>query len=268
MRRRFGQALRLGVSDTGLTLVKTSRWHGDPVTLMAGVPLPRKAAVSSIAEAMRQLLHGIGCAGWPLTVVLADELVRMWHVTPPPGSARPADLEAAAALRFELLYGEPSADWQLAAAWDARAPFLAAAMPRALLAVIGLGAREQRLELVEIVPQFVAGWNRWRGALKDDAWFALLHDSVLSIGAPRAGALAAMRSVVIPDAAGPDWLDAHLAREALLLNLPAPARLQVCAGSIGSLRQGKQGVSCTLLGPEGDAGWSSGMRLAATGSGA
>ncbi|MES3020093.1 MAG: hypothetical protein V4857_00770 [Pseudomonadota bacterium] len=266
MRRRLGQALRVGVGDSSLTLLKTSRWFGPAQTLMAGLPLARGNSPSAVAEALRQLLHGGTYAGWPVTLVLDEALVRLWHVTPPPGSARRADLEAAAALRFELLYGEPSADWKLSAAWDARRPFLAAAIARPMLAAFEQVAREERLALVEVVPQFVAGWNRWHGALRDDAWFALLQEQVLTLGAPRDGALASVRSVLLPEGAAPGWLAAHLAREALLLDLPAPARLQVCAGALGPLKRCADGVDCTLLGPEAEAGSSAGARLAATGS--
>ncbi|RUT67502.1 hypothetical protein D0817_26105, partial [Flavobacterium cupreum] len=92
-------------------------------------------------------------------------------------------------------------------------------------------------------------WNRWHGALGDGAWFALLQERVLTLGATGGGALEAVRSVALPEGAAPGWLATHLAREALLLDLPAPARLRVCAGALGALARCAEGVDCTLLGP-------------------
>lgn len=267
MRKRLGQAVRIGVSERALTLLKTSRWAGAPLTLLAEQEIAG-AALEDTAQALRRLLGGAGCANWPVSLVLADELVRMWHVTPPRASARMADLQAAAALRFESLYGEPADNWKLAAHWDAGQPFLAVAVMRPLLAVLEQGVREHKLDIVEIVPQFVAGWNRWRNALKPGAWFALLHENVLTVGAIEAGALASVRAVALPAQAGSGWLDAHLAREALLLNLTPPERLQLCAMAPPPwcCQPEQAQIPCSLLEPACAPLWPAGMRLAATGS--
>jgi hypothetical protein len=260
MRRRFGQALRIGVAGDALALVRTSRWQG-------GAELLAEQAYGggpeAAGKALAALLAGAGCANWPLTIVLSDELVRMWRVTPPQGSARLADLEAAAAMRFAALYGEPAANWQLSAAWDARRPFLAAAVPRALLAALAQGAAAHRPRIVAIVPQLVAVLNQWRAALKPGAWFGLVHDGVLTIAALEAGRVAALRAAALPPGAGPDWLAQHLAREALRLNLAAPARLQLCGQAPLAWRSAAQ---CSLLAPAPAPDWSAAAVLAASGS--
>lgn len=267
MRRRFGQALRLGVARGGLALVQTSRWGGTPLSLLAEAPLAPGAldTPAGIEDALAQVLGG--AAGWPLAIVLADELVRMWHVTPPRLSTRLADLEAAAALRFQLLYGEPAAHWSLCAGWDPVQPFLAAAMPRALLGALGQGAAAHQAPLVEIVPQFVAVLNRWRGALRPGAWFGLLHDDVLTLGARAGNALVAVRAAALPEGAGAGWLAEHLAREALRLNLPAPERVQLW-GSVPPGWLAADAIACSRLGAAEPAGWSAQARLAASGSAA
>ena len=259
MRRRFGQALRLGVAAGAVALVKTSRW-GAPAALVAEQAYEGAAGLQ---DALKAVLGG-EYAGWPLTIVLADELVRLWQVTPPRQTARLADLEAAAALRFQLLYGEPAADWILRAGWDLDRPFLAAAMPRALLAALEQGAAAHQLKVVEIVPQFVAVLNRCAGALRPGAWFGTVHDKVLTLGACDAGAVVAVRPQALPEGAGTNWLAEHLAREALRLNLAVPDRLQLWGG----VPPAWIGASATQLGFAGAAGWPAAAVLAASGSAA
>jgi hypothetical protein len=268
MRKRFGQALRIGVSPHGLALLKTSRWQGAPLALVAehsfsatGLP-----GYEAIGAAVRQLLADANCAGWNATVVLADELARLWQVSPPADSARLADLEAAAALRFQALYGEPAANWQIAAGWDAGQPFLAAAMPRHLLALLQHAAAEQQVTLVEIVPQFVAGWNQWRGALKSDAWYGLVQQGVLTLGAVDGASVRAVRAAALPDGANLDWLARHVAREALRLNLPVPARVQLSGSAPAAWNSSTGGaLACSLL-AWGHGALSPAAQLAATGA--
>ncbi|MDB5906613.1 MAG: hypothetical protein JWP34_727 [Massilia sp.] len=262
MRRRFGQGLRLGVARGGIALVKTSRWGRAPELIAAQDLAPGAIdSASGVQEALAALLDGAH-AGWPLTIVLADDLARLWQVVPPRESSRLGDLEAAAAMRFQTLYGEPAAAWEISAGWDAVRPFLAAALPRALLAALEQGAAVRQMPLLEIVPQFVAVLNRCGGALKPDTWFGVVHDGVLTLGA--GPEIAAVRAVAVPDGASADWLSEHLVREALRLNLPAPDRLQLW----GEVPEPWIGFGCTRLGAAGQAGWPPAALLAASGSAA
>ena len=101
-------------------------------------------------------------------MVLDDALARLWQVAVPQGAARLADIEAAAALRFQSLYGDAPGLWHSSSAWDARAPFCCA-VPRALLAQLTRVAAARKLALIFITPQFARHWNRWHGALKPGA---------------------------------------------------------------------------------------------------
>jgi hypothetical protein len=258
MRRGFGQALRLGVARGGIALVKTSRWGRAPELIAAQALAPGTLdSAAGLQEALAALLDGAH-AGWPLTIVLADELARLWAVVPPPQATRLGDLEAAAAMRFQALYGEPAAQWTIRAGWDPVQPFLAAALPRALLGALEQGAAVRRMALLEIVPQFVAVMNRCAGALKPGAWFGVVHDKVLTLGAG-----ATVRAVALPDGAGAAWLAEHLAREALRLNLPAPRQVQLW----GDVPEAWNGA-VKRLGSAGQAGWPAAAVLAASGSAA
>ncbi|OON63784.1 hypothetical protein B0920_10660 [Massilia sp. KIM] len=277
MRRRIGQSLRIGLSAHGLALVRTSRLFGNAPLALAERHADL-AAPGALADGLRALfaddLGGdLPVGGWPVSVVLADELVRLWQVPPPPGASRPADLEAAARLRFQHLFGSDGGDWRIQADWDAAHPFLAAAVPGPLLDQLIDTTRALRLHLVEVVPQFVAAMNEWRRERRPGAWFGLVQGGVLSLAAYDGKRLAAVRTAVIPAGADRDWLEAHVAREALRVGVGRPERLQLCgaaparwASSVGRLK-----FACILFEHEDDAanaGWTDLARLARTGSAA
>ena len=231
MRRSLGMGLRLGVAAGSVSLWRSSRWRAPAWTLLREVAYVPDAGLhgdfAALGQALEQVLEAGQYARWPLSVVLDDALARLWQVDLPQGATRLADIEAAAALRFQSLYGDPPGLWHSSCAWDARAPFFCA-VPRALLAQLARVALERKLALIFITPQFVRHWNRWHGALKPDAWFGQLQGQTLSLGVLQAGRLRAVRALAIPPGAQHDWLAQALAREALLQGVPAPALLQLC----------------------------------------
>ena len=266
MPRLPGQALRLGLAHDSIALVRTSALFGArrAVLFEARIDAPQPAI---LAPALGALLQGAKAGGWPLSVVLADELARMWQVAPPPQAAHPADLEAACAMRFASLFGAPPSGWTIAADWQAAQPFLAAAVPTPLLETLAQAARTARCTLVEVVPQFVAALNGWRRLRRPGAWFGLVHGQVLSIAAYDGAQLAALRTAVVPPGADRAWLEGHLAREALRIGLPLPQQLQVAGAAPRAWAANDAGArfACTLFGDAaaGDAG---AVRLACTGS--
>jgi hypothetical protein len=269
MRKQFGQALRIGVSNHGMALVKTSRWRGEAVTVLAEHIFMHgdEQGPQAIALGLRNLLGEAGVAGWPVTFVLADDMVRLWQVVPPQAAARLADLEAAAALRFQTLFGDNVGPWKVSASWDARRPFLAAAVRRDLSAVLEQAAEEHGMRVVEVVPQFVAGWNHWRGAVKPGAWFGQVHERVLTIAAPEGRTLGPVRTAALPQGADQAWMQETVAREALRLNLPAPDCLQLCGQVPAAWNNSTgQGIACIVLGAGHRAGWSNAVALATAGS--
>lgn len=232
MRRSPGQSLRIDVAPQAVSVRRVSRWSAagsGEVLATQAVAADAPSAVDAIAAALRTVLGELGAQRWPASFILADELTRMWRVTPPAGAARMADLEAAAGLRFQSLYGETASAWQVSADWNATAPFFAAAVPRALLAALDAVAQDCRLTIVAIEPRFVSAWNASRRALKAGAWFAHVHDNLLTLGAAEADGkgLRAIRALPIPDGADQSWLTQTLQREALLLDVAPPALLQV-----------------------------------------
>ncbi len=269
-----GQSLRLGIGHDSLALVRTSRIFARGTAVLAEARCADASDPQALGAALRTLLADVKVAGWPVSVVLADELARMWQVAPPPGAAQPADLEAAAAMRFQALFGAPHAGWKIAADWQATRPFLAAALPASLLDVLEQAAREARCHLVEIVPQFVVAMNHWRKRHRPGAWFGLMHGQVLTLAAYDGALLAALRTAVVPPGADRDWLESHVAREALRVGVGRPERLQVCgpAPRTWASHEGRLKFGCTLLEDEEeeavDHARSAAVRLACTGSAA
>ena len=261
-----GRALRIGIAPDALALVRTSIWPHERARLLGQVAATGQDPVS-LGAALGMLLGEHEVAGAAVTVVLSDDLVRLWQVAPPDGAARLSDLEAAAALRFQALFGGAPGGWKISADWDAARPFLAAALPLALLEQLTAAAAGQRFTLVEIVPQFVAAMNQHRRARRAGAWFGVVHGGVLSVAAFDGDLLAAVRTAPIPPGADRDWLEGHVAREALRVGLGRPERLQLCgpapqgwASSAGRLK-----FACTLFEDETDPLWPDCARLALTG---
>ncbi len=250
MLERFSHTLHLGVARDTLTLMRRKRWGGATELIAELALAPGTLDTPGLfTPALRGLLGAGAWRGHALTVVLADELVRLWRVTPPLHASRLADLEAAAMLRYQSLYGESCDLSNVCADWDVRAPFWAAAAAPALLPALLEVAREERLCLREITPQFIKAWNRWRAALPAQAWFALVHGELLTVGVVDGADLLAVRSAPIAPRATLAWLQGQVEREALYLNLAAPVRVAAC----GDLPQrwldgaGAAGFACGQL---------------------
>ncbi|TFW13956.1 hypothetical protein E4L96_18900 [Massilia arenosa] len=266
MRRRIGQVLRLGVSASQLALVKGSRW-GSSAELLDQCALDPAAPLEAIAPALHALLDSGDFSGWPVAVVVADDLARLWQVTPPANASRAADLEAAAALRFHSLYGDGPSNWAIAADWDPVRPFIAAALPRALTGMLEQAAVDKKMSIVQLVPHFVAAWNRWQGQVRAGSWFGVLHEGVLTAGVTQGRRVVAVRAFAVPAHADSMWLAGQLNREALLLGVEAPDALTLC-GSVPSAWNRQDGpLACTVLGSH-DSDRSPAERLALAGAAA
>lgn len=266
MPRKFGQSLCIGVAPGAVSLLRVPRWGGAAPEVLAEHSFA--AAPDALAAALRELLPAQQYGGWPVRFVLADELTRLWQVTPPPQAARLADLEAAAALRFHALFGESPAGWEVSADWNADQPFFAAAVPRALKAVLEQVAAERRLALVAIQPHFISVWNRWHKALKANAWFGVMHGSALTLATIEARQLRAVRVLPVPHGADHYWLTQIVQREALLHDLQLPALVQLAGQLPAALaRPATQDghIATAQLGAGQGEDWSAASLLACTG---
>jgi hypothetical protein len=242
--------LAIGLTPDGIGVIQSAGWWRRTSTVLADAPFAADGDTPSdmiagriadrIADQLRTLLTQTGCQHLPAHIIVADAWVRYFMVTPPHNTQRIADCRAAAEMRFQTLYGDAHDGWQIIADWDARRPFLACAMPRALLAAQQQAASACKLRLLGITPHFVAAWNQARRQLgarrTGTAWFGLAHDDVLTLGAIGERGLCAVRAAAFPRAAWQDQqtLPEHLRREALRLNLAMPETLHLCGDVPGS----------------------------------
>lgn len=231
----FGNTLRIGISRTGMTLMQGSGWLRRRYSVVSDLPLTQDetAAPDRIAARLDTMLTDGQCRAQTATVILADDLVRFFMVTPPHNVKRLQDCRSAAAMRFQTLYGESAADWHIEADWALQKPFLSCALPRPLLSALQQATNKHRLKLVAVLPQFVAAWNRWRSVIQADAWFGVAHAGNLTLAVIDRHGLHAVRTTVLASEHRQDerWLPEHVKREALRLNVTQPSRIQLCGDS-------------------------------------
>jgi hypothetical protein len=228
----FNRELRIGLSRTGVALLQSSGWLRRRTDLVADAALSEDDFTSTecLATRLSALIAEAKCSSLPATVILANDLVRLFMVTPPNNAMRLQDCRSAAEMRFRSLYGDTVADWQLQADWNNDEPFLACAIPNLLLTALTQLAKERDLTCIEIVPQFIAVWNRWRDGLNGNAWFGVANGNLLTLGAITAQRLSAVRTTAVPvdGWSEQNWLPDYLGRESLRLNLPMPQQLRIC----------------------------------------
>ena len=242
----FGAAVRIGLSGSAIAIVRQAPWGGKS-TILADYALNLNGGSTAptvpITEISAQLIPQIDahcraafvetpCAGLPVRVILSDELARLFMVTPPQNSARLHDIKAAAAMRFQTLYGDlgtdPHDDWCVEADWQAKRPFLACALPRHLMEVLSRAVGEHGMHVQAIEPNFVAAWNAARRRIAKGAWFGVVQEEQLTLGVigPYASDLGAVRSLTIPaDGHEGQWIEEQVARTALQLDVPVPRQL-------------------------------------------
>ena len=186
------------------------------------------SAQQVLPQQLHVILAALPCRGAMTTVTVDDDWCRMFVVTPPANAAHRRDCDAALALRFQQLYGDAAESWILQADWRIDAPFLAAALPRALHAALLQAGAAFKLRYIAILPHAVAAWNRWHHEVRRGDWFGVAHADRLTLMALDGGALrAVLRMSLSQDAMmDPGWLSACVEREALRMNLTLPQRVQ------------------------------------------
>ena len=279
----LGARLHMGLSADGLALLHArGAWAAQPETL-GEWPLEDGAAddPARLAELCAPVVKERGHAGLPLSITLSDDRSRLFMVTPPQNSAHLQDLRSAAAMRFQILYGESPADWQIAGDDDMRHPFLACALPRARVAAARQLASACGLRLISLLPQFVAVWNRAFPEL-DGAWLGVVQGGTLTLGTlgrstpaaqqPGRRRLVGVHRLPIPAAGGDaPWLSDEIGRVALREGRSLPRELKLfgrCApewlvpGACPNLVVD----ALELAGPAGSAAFSAPVLLARSGA--
>lgn len=188
------------------------------------------ATISGMTEVLRAMLDEMRCRRALTTVTLCDAWCRLFVVTPPANALHRRDCDAALSMRFHDLFGDAQDTWIIQADWQLDAPFLCAAMPRALhAALLEIGAQYQ-LRYTGITPQSIAAWNRWHKQVQKGDWFGVVCEDRLTVISTNIHQLSATfyQRLSQQNRHDDEWLIAYVSREALRRNLPLPARIVLC----------------------------------------
>lgn len=257
--RRRGQLL-LGVGRDGLAVLRSGPARSAPRLLGVQALSTGGSDGSDIGPALSTLLDtlaaGEDLAGMAVQVVLDGHWTRHWIVEPPANARSLVDCRSAAAVRFDMLYDEPLDGWHWTGDWQATAPTLCCALPKALLLALQQACATHRLVLQGIAPHFAVVWNRWHSLLADKAWLVLLHQSVVTLGLVDGGRLRALRLFGPLEAIADSnsWLRALVHREALRSQLALPDKLLLCDDLALDWQAGEYGGCACMRPPQPGAG--------------
>ncbi|TWB41021.1 hypothetical protein [Nitrospirillum pindoramense] len=174
----LGGRLHLHLSREGVRLDhRPGAWAAD--RCLADLPLVATAPEADWTAALGSAALGAALAGkrhsgLPLLVTLGDDQVRLFMVPPPRNAQGMRDIRAAAAMRFQMLYGDDPGAWRLACGGAVDRPFLACAMPAALYDTLEVFAGSHGLRLASVAPRFALAWNAVRRRL-DGAWLGVVQ---------------------------------------------------------------------------------------------
>lgn len=266
--------LQLGVTTTGIALAARRPWGGKANTFLASQEFLDEPG--QLPSNLATVLSDAACKKKSIAVVLGDALVRLFVVDPPANASAPGDLQLAASLRFQALYGESPEQWHISAAWRVQQRFLGCALHRELRLTLHTACAMHALQITALQPHFVVAWNFWRTALPRNAWFGVLQEDLLSVGLVTAAGLADVRRVAVPAHArlDPGWLPEMLERESLRTGLARPSGLYCCgrvppawleqvpgrpavyrAGAVGPETPVRHGPGARMLGSIGEMTW-------------
>jgi hypothetical protein len=251
----WSTSLRIGLSRNSITLLRLSGWPKRQSQILFDEELPNQDSLTpaQVAVHLSHLIKEASCEGLPVEVIVSDDWMRIFIVTPPINCSRIEDCRAAANMRFQFLYGESVGEWYIEADLNPQFPFLACAIPMSLRAVLLQVASEHRLTLKSILPHFIATWNHWQSQLDSISWFGMVYDNTLTLGIVDQQRLCGVRNVPLPNHAwsDPQWLSDYILRESLRLNVPAATTLQLC-GTIQSQWASKKIGSLQCIRLDGD----------------
>lgn len=152
----------LGLSATGVAM----SWRDANGVLQQRIGSTAHADVPDTVARWINDLPELGALlrGWPVSVTLAEDLVRWWLVSAPAGARSLAELEAFATLRHEELFGHELGDWHLACRWRLDRPSVCCALSGTAAACAQELGHQLDLRLSEICPATQRLMDIWRSS--------------------------------------------------------------------------------------------------------
>ena len=224
--------IRVGISPGSVVVTATEGFWRKSNQIVAGrgVPLDRLGIFQHLCDMLSTMVHEHGLQGSTASLVISDALVRQWLVDPPLNPSNLDDLRAAAASRFQLLFGESPANWEIRGDWQSQRPFVAAALPNAYVLALNTTLNACRLQADSICPQTVVSLNRWGSRLLAGSWLVLYQDGRATIVViDGAAELAGLRQVQCGPheiASEPNFTQ-FLRLQAMLMGVPLPPIIQI-----------------------------------------
>lgn len=203
----------LSVSQTDLRLSELCGRTNGRVQLLQSIELESGAYLHALRAGLAALRPTDLPRHARITITLSAPLARVFLVTPPSNATTLDDLKGAASLRFSTLYGLPSEDWRIAAAWSARHVFLACAVGRALLDVLIAFVTARKLSLLRIASAPLEAWRQVDGPpASSENWLVSRQSRATTLILCNKRQVHAIRSVQWPDET---WQSLDAVREAI-----------------------------------------------------
>lgn len=236
MPSRAFSSLVMGVSCTGVTLVLLEGWVVKRKHVLFEGSVSPDAIRTPSSELSNLIFQALAdhssLNGLYLRVVIADELLRYFMVTPPANALSWSDCESAALMRFESLYDTPSVNWTLRFCPHAYKPFLACALPAAFIQAIQTASQARGHHLMGLQPFFTWCWNQWVKSSQSKGckgWIGAGMGETLTIGIVQNNLLTSVFSMPFDFEKPNDWQQTYgqLALEATRFGVQKPQRLDL-----------------------------------------
>jgi hypothetical protein len=222
--------LTISLNSQAFVLHQYTKWWSKTSQLVIQnlAPATTVEGFQSHCEQMARVIHANNLTGCATTLVISDELVRQWVVEPPQNVESLDDLRAAVSARFQTLYGDSPAAWQIEADWKTDSPFLASAIPKNLAVALDGLAKKCHLKWRQIAPHSVMLFNRWRNILPPNTWMVTFENGRLSLTVTNAQrVVCAYRHIPceMDEITSEQNFIKLLNRESLRMNLPSPKQV-------------------------------------------
>lgn len=219
----FTDTLHIGLSQSDVALVHTSGLLKKKNYLINEHAFEQGTLENCLSD-LSLLLGKNNCQKLKTNIFLSNNWVRFFVVTPPSNASRFQDCQAAAEVRFSALFGEATITWEISADWQVNHPFLACAIPRALLTGLKEISNKHHLSLLTIEPQLITYINYLRQKMSANPWLGIFNKGKLDLVmfADRRIYLVHKSTYSNKDEQNKNWLHDTIQREAFRHNLDIP----------------------------------------------
>ncbi len=187
--------LYLGLEPDQVTLVRLSCGSSIRVVASTRLPFSESSSESELLLALEQALRDPQWQKARAHVVVADRLIRYFIAERPPGARNAKEVELAAGLRFEDIFGVPVDDWTIQVDMPPLAKNqLGCALRKELVSNLVAICSAANTPIVSLQPFAVSEFNRSHATIGNkEGWFAVMG----------------RHSLWVAQKKGSDWLNVH-----------------------------------------------------------